>query len=130
MIHLLITGLAILVLGLNLIMIYYMLSITPPNTPEVIAKLIARGKRVCLAGGLVIILGIISFMMFSQPEGVAIIVAGANVIVLGIAYIVRAKGHENERAVRAGAWFSAGFGTGMILAYGIVVHLLPFLNSL
>jgi len=63
MIHLLITGLATLVLGLNLIMISYTLSITSPNTPEVIVKLIARGKRVCLAGGLIIILGIVSFII-------------------------------------------------------------------
>ena len=131
MINILRIGLAVLVLGLNIMMVWKMLVITKAETSAAVAKIKSLGKSVVIAGFLIIIIGVFRFfnvfssLPASPYEGSAIVTAGVSIAVLGFLWILRVKGRGHEGWVKNGAWFVTGLGVGFILAYAIVVYVLP-----
>jgi hypothetical protein len=131
MIRILTIGLGIAVLGLNLIIIWAMLKVTAAGAKRAVEKLILKGVVTTILGFLVAILGWCRLQVV-PAEGSAILMAGSQIALLGLAWILRviARGNErNERYVREWARIVVGIGVALILAYGIVVYVCPLFCS-
>jgi len=119
----LIAGFAALVLGLNLMAIWYSLTITTENPEEVLNKLLLVGGVITLVGFVILIVGIIpSFLKKVSRERAVILSTGSNVVALGIAWIIGMIGYGNESVVKAGAWAATVIGAALVIAY-CVVHI-------
>jgi len=130
MISILLIGLGLIVLGLNLKMIWYMLTRTRASTKRVEVKIKEKGIGVAIVGVLVIIAGCISykFSWLTPFESGAIIMTGSEVAILGLAWVLEVCGRGHESCVRDGARFVTGVGAGLILiyvVYKIVVCVIP-----
>lgn len=124
MIYILAIGLGLAVLGLNIMIVWKMLTTTSADTTEEATKLILRGVLVTICGFLVAMIGVWRLGIVAAEGGV-ILAAGAQVAILGLAWILGVIARGRERCVRDGAWFVTGVGLGFILAYLIVVYLIP-----
>lgn len=123
MVRMLIAGFAALVLGLNLMAIWYSLTITTENPEEVLNKLLLVGGVITLVGFVILIVGIIpSFLKKVSRERAVILSTGSNVVALGIAWIIGMIGYGNESVVKAGAWAATVIGAALVIAY-CVVHI-------
>ena len=120
MIRLLIAGLASLVLGLNLMVIYNALRITDTGTLAVIDELSQIGLIVTIVGFTIIAVGAIRGLRGNlTPETSVILTAGSAVTVIGISTIVMARGHGSEDYVKDGAWVASIIGIALIAVYVI-----------
>ncbi len=123
MVRMLIAGFAALVLGLNLMAIWYSLTITTENPEEVLNKLLLVGGVITLVGFAILIVGIIpSFLKKVSQERAVILSTGSNMVALGIAWIIGMIGYGKESIVKAGAWAATVIGVALVIAY-CVVHI-------
>lgn len=120
MIRLLIAGFAALILGLNLMMIHYVIRITPESPLEIVNELTRVGSIVTIIGFIILVIGLIQgFRGKLSPETAAILLAGSSVTVIGISTIIGGRGHNNETAIYTGAWTSTGIGFILVMIYAI-----------
>lgn len=121
MVRMLIAGFAALVLGLNLMAIWYSLTITTESPEEVLNKLLLVGGVITLVGFAILIVGIIpSFLKKVSQERAAILSTGSNMVALGIAWIIGMIGYGKESIVKAGAWAATVIGVALVIAYCVV----------
>lgn len=131
MIRVLTIGLGVAVLGLNLIMIRAMLKVTAADAKYTVKKLILKGVVVAILGFVIFILGWCRLQVV-PAEGSAILMAGSQIVLLGLAWILRviARGDERKKKyLKVGAWIVTGIGAALILAYGITVYACPLVCS-
>jgi uncharacterized membrane protein YidH (DUF202 family) len=121
---LLLTGLGILVLGLNLMMVWRTLTVTAASPTETISQLTRMGGGIMLAGFAILAIGVGTWIYGRRSQdGTAILSIGAAVVVLGGSSIIRAYGHGYEKMVWNGALIAVGIGVAIFLAYFIVIYL-------
>jgi hypothetical protein len=96
----------------------YISLITLPSPAEATEKLVVSGAIITLVGFAIMIVGIVPLFLRRAPaEIVPMLSVGSSVTILGIATIIRAMGHGNERVLFVSAWSVAGGGTALIFAY-------------
>jgi len=120
MVRLLVAGFSALILGLSLMMIYYVLRITPESPTEIVGDLVQKGAVVTIIGFIILAIGIITgFRGNLSPETSAVLLAGSSVTVIGISTIIVAHGHGNEAVINAGAWAATAIGFILVVIYAI-----------
>jgi hypothetical protein len=98
------TGIALLVIAVNLMAIYRTLSITKPQEKEIIKKLIRISYAILGAGLAILIIGIPVRLMSDAINGNIITGAGMSVLLTGFYTLFRAIGHKSVNQFKNFAW--------------------------
>jgi len=109
------TGVGLLVLAVNFMLIHYILKITQPQTKDVIKKILIMSRNVMLLGILILIVQIPVRLFGGGTEADIITGAGSSIILTGGYTAARATGHGNEQTVFWGGWISAIVGAIFII---------------
>lgn len=128
LVRLLIAGFGALVLGLNLMMIHYITSITSKFPIEIINKLTETGSIITGIGFTILIIALIRGFRGNLSEETSVVLStGTYVTVMGISTIISGRGHGNETIVYVGSWVSTGAGIILIVTYLFLQYLQPFI---
>ena len=123
---LVLTSLAVLVVGLNLMVIWRTLTATAARPPQPVPELKKMGVGVLVAG-IVILLGVLGMrwkLGLGTQDMTALLSMGATVVALGITSTIIACGTANEKVVGRSALVIIGIGIGLFFAWLIAAWLL------
>lgn len=109
-------GISVMVLGVNLMLIFFTLRVTRPQEIEVIKKLRGMSFFVMALGIMILVVGIPVRLFVNSTEADIITGAGSSILVTGFYTLFRAIGHKSVDAFRTGGFIVSGVGLVFIIA--------------
>jgi hypothetical protein len=113
-------GFGLLILGLDVVVIWVALNVMDRDTPQNFRRLRLTGIINILIGAVIIAFGIVSRIVNPSLPSTLIISAGAVVVLLGCATLIRIWGQKHTSVVWGGALITTGVGVGFVLSYLIL----------